>query len=121
MGRSIRGFRRVSRIAHIFGLDTDVRRRTHHRPGNGAFRGSVSRTNLKYVVPLYPHSMSDPAESAPWTEMEGDDFITKFEQLSLQKGWSKKEAMVYRTRAIDDDIISNYGVDLTNLEEWQKL
>ncbi|KAF2684415.1 hypothetical protein K458DRAFT_388885 [Lentithecium fluviatile CBS 122367] len=53
--------------------------------------------------------------------MEGSDFIAKVEQLRIPEGWSKREAARYHTEAIDDDIISNYGVDLTNLEEWRKL
>jgi hypothetical protein len=68
-----------------------------------------------------PSIISTPSESSQWTEMEGEDFIAKFEQLSLQRGWSRKDAKKYRTQAIDDDIISTYGVDLTKLEEWQKL
>ena len=53
--------------------------------------------------------------------MEGSDFMANFDQLSLQKGWFKKGAKLYRTHAIKNDIISNYGFNLTILDEWQKL
>ena len=53
--------------------------------------------------------------------MEGDDFTSRFQQLSLQNGWSREEARFYRTEAVDEDIFSNYGTDATVLEAWQRL
>jgi hypothetical protein len=53
--------------------------------------------------------------------MEGDDFNAKFKALSFEERWSERQTKRYRTEAISDDILGNYGVDLTNLEQWQRL
>ena len=130
MGRSIRIFCHVSSFVcniWVFCNVMIIRRRPYRCACKGASEGSISLIYIEYAASIPPaHQYLTLIGSAPWseiswTEMEGSDFMAKFDQLSLQKGWFKKEAKLYRTHAIKDDIISNSGVDLSILEQWQKL
>ena len=90
LGRSIRIFCHVCSFVcniWVFCNVMIIRRRPYRCACKGASEGSISLIYIEYAASIPPAHQyltligSAPWSEIPWTEMEGSDFMAKFDQL----------------------------------------